>query len=855
MGSHLLLRKRLINQINSSADNVIYLYAPTGYGKTVLARQWAETQLESVIWFDGFATTRTSEIFKEIVKEIRKSIPTLNQPLANFDNISEIDEETLTRFLTVIEKDKSKFHIVIDNAEVIRRDHNEFARFLVSRLPSHVRLLLLTETSPRTSFLQEYGPSRFTIISPAHLQFTQEESMNLAQQFNVDLSKSNVSVLQDLTQGWPLGVHIAISQLEVTRDFKGLIHSIQNKGQDQFTIPAQRILASLTPEQLCLLMQLSFLEVIDAHAALELSENVDAIRILTFLSQDSMVVSQTKFNAPEFVIHPLLRKALISDFQRLKDFSVRVERIVSYLLDKGQVRELTTILLQLGSVDKLLSIIQDENVAQHIYRSIQEAIGVSRIDYLDNWIEVAKYMPIIGEIATGILSFYKGLLNGNLIDTESSLERIKITVADFPRLEAVKWNRDILALESTLYFAQGKLDDCFDKAIQCSEIPAQTIFHSDRHSVSYLQLALWGAVIQDDDSKIKKILKVLQLKNIDKASMHQNAVIHAMHALIAAQEGRFIEAKNELAVPLSSLGSSYSGFFAPYGAYLAEIMIVAESGDHQKGLALLQSAFEQALGARNFPIATTLLGRVAYQQILLGNTDDALASINQSRELIINNSLSDELHLAIDVWEARVRYWLMDEKRADELIARSQTSYLMRAFKAGILINQGNIAKALEITETFDLQIPRQRLTYHLYRAHCFAESPSAQLNEVRQAVEIGSKHGYFKHFLTQRSDVIQQYISLVAESPTPFNERLARAAGIRLNEMMVGNQNAGESLTRREADILRHLGTGLAISQIATNLCISKNTMKTHLKNIYRKLGATGRADAVEKGKKLLKV
>jgi DNA-binding NarL/FixJ family response regulator len=328
-----------------------------------------------------------------------------------------------------------------------------------------------------------------------------------------------------------------------------------------------------------------------------------------------------------------------------------------------------------------------------------------------------------------------------------------------------------------------------------------------------------------------------------------------LHALIAAHEGRFIEAKNELAVPLESDGQKHKGFFASFGGYLAEFMIVSESGDHQKGLALLQAALDQAIGAKNFPMVATLLGRMSYQQVLLGNTEEALLCINQSREMITDNYLSEELHQAVDIWEARVRYWVMDYKRADDLLSRSPDSYLMRAFRAGIYMSKGNNSKALEITETFDLQIPRQKLTYHLYRAHIFSDSSKGQFNEVRQAVEIGSKHGYFNHFLTQRSDVIQQYISLVAESPTPFNERLAKAAGERLNEMMVGSDDPTRSLTRREADILRHLGTGLPIGQIVTDLCVSKNTMKTHLKSIYRKLNATDRNDAVAKGKKLLKI
>ena len=73
------------------------------------------------------------------------------------------------------------------------------------------------------------------------------------------------------------------------------------------------------------------------------------------------------------------------------------------------------------------------------------------------------------------------------------------------------------------------------------------------------------------------------------------------------------------------------------------------------------------------------------------------------------------------------------------------------------------------------------------------------------------------------------------------------------LDEMMVGGQE--QALTRREADILRHLATGLSIAQIALDLRISKNTMKTHLKNIYRKLEVSSRGEAVEKGKKLFKV
>jgi ATP/maltotriose-dependent transcriptional regulator MalT len=61
------------------------------------------------------------------------------------------------------------------------------------------------------------------------------------------------------------------------------------------------------------------------------------------------------------------------------------------------------------------------------------------------------------------------------------------------------------------------------------------------------------------------------------------------------------------------------------------------------------------------------------------------------------------------------------------------------------------------------------------------------------------------------------------------------------------------EKLTNRELEILKHLTTGNPISAIAKQLHISQNTMKTHLRNVYRKLDVDGRYTAVEKARKLL--
>ena len=59
--------------------------------------------------------------------------------------------------------------------------------------------------------------------------------------------------------------------------------------------------------------------------------------------------------------------------------------------------------------------------------------------------------------------------------------------------------------------------------------------------------------------------------------------------------------------------------------------------------------------------------------------------------------------------------------------------------------------------------------------------------------------------------------------------------------------------LTEREQRILRYLPTMLSNAEIGAEVFVSLNTVKTHLRSIYRKLDASrGRADAVDRARRL---
>jgi LuxR family transcriptional regulator, maltose regulon positive regulatory protein len=65
-------------------------------------------------------------------------------------------------------------------------------------------------------------------------------------------------------------------------------------------------------------------------------------------------------------------------------------------------------------------------------------------------------------------------------------------------------------------------------------------------------------------------------------------------------------------------------------------------------------------------------------------------------------------------------------------------------------------------------------------------------------------------------------------------------------------HQGLIDPLSPRELDVLRLLGTHLDGPDIARQLFVSLNTVRTHTKNIYAKLGVNNRRAAVHRGEEL---
>jgi ATP/maltotriose-dependent transcriptional regulator MalT len=125
-----------------------------------------------------------------------------------------------------------------------------------------------------------------------------------------------------------------------------------------------------------------------------------------------------------------------------------------------------------------------------------------------------------------------------------------------------------------------------------------------------------------------------------------------------------------------------------------------------------------------------------------------------------------------------------------------------------------------------------------------------AALTHLTEALRIGAEVGAKANFLSQ-VDLFPLFHKIATKTPTFYHEDISRKATVRMKEINA-SKNIKPELTKREIEIVRHLDSGKPITSIGASLHISHNTMKTHLKNIYRKLAVDGRDQAVEKAKSL---
>ncbi|MEJ2142771.1 MAG: response regulator transcription factor [Gammaproteobacteria bacterium] len=152
--------------------------------------------------------------------------------------------------------------------------------------------------------------------------------------------------------------------------------------------------------------------------------------------------------------------------------------------------------------------------------------------------------------------------------------------------------------------------------------------------------------------------------------------------------------------------------------------------------------------------------------------------------------------------------------------------------------NDNQQYKPLEIFSFCRGQLGNQDL-FAFYNAH-----KGSELEELAASLEI---HGLFYGDVSQEN--LCKGIQAIYDGELWLPRRIIIEQLQRLkrnSKLFPGNGKSHNLLTAREIEILNLIATGAKNTDIASNLCLSVHTIKTHIYHIYKKIDVSNRMQAV---------
>ena len=235
-----------------------------------------------------------------------------------------------------------------------------------------------------------------------------------------------------------------------------------------------------------------------------------------------------------------------------------------------------------------------------------------------------------------------------------------------------------------------------------------------------------------------------------------------------------------------------------------------------------------------------------------GELVEGLGILERARTVLPTGSRSPLIQRA-QVLEARLRIDLGEPARAAEIARAFPRSPTRCLLEARSLLAQGQADRAdatMSGLEANDLGVPRA-IELTALRADVRRQLGLRHSEDLRHLVELGRPQGFVLSVLDGSPGLRDDLVALLRHSPrddyadtlVTVADRMAAHGGV--------NPPSGDSeLSAREQGVLRYLQTRLTTREIAGELFISMNTLKSHLKSVYRKLDASSRSDAVARAR-----
>ncbi|WP_312871473.1 LuxR C-terminal-related transcriptional regulator [Amycolatopsis acididurans] len=845
---HLVSRPRLLSVLDRAREAAVTaVCAPAGFGKTLLLAEWAQRAGDGTIsWISLDSDDNDDRRFWSVLLSALATNPGLREdsPVRTLeipDNPSS-DPAFLAEVVDALDELPQPVSLVLDDLDQLRDPRPLHGlRTLLRHRPSGLRVVLSSRAAPPLPLGRLRLSDDLAEIGAKELNFTFTEARALFTVTGAEVTPAALSRLVEETEGWAVGLRLAAASVACEGGLDGFLAGHDRALREYLE---DELLQQLPGDVREFLRAISIRATVTPALAAALSGRPDAEGLLHELSAQTMMVVREDRAGNQYAMPALLRSYLLAELSRREpdrlaalhalaaDWAKSVGHPAEALAHAAQAMDTaqTQELLRRHAIELFLS---------GAHSVLRRAFGVldDRTVAADPLLAlvVANLYLEAGEVGTADL---------HLAEAQASMP------PERPAEVRVLWQ----LTRSRRAQVQGDLAAILRTAAEVDPAIANGTGLADLAALQHEIPALVGGDPGGARDRVEAVLARAENSGQD----HVVIRCHTMLAALAAAEGD-LRAMTRFARAAEERRGSRGQQGVVEGVAVAVLLGFGELLRGEPGACVDATARIARILPSSSPkivenlqlAAETLRGAAAFE---LGDWREGLQRMRATRRAAERGAtMSAEYAALCAVLEHRAALQLGAGEQAREVLhwsqevlgapgeialmrARTQLSLGRHASAANVLrpLLEGASPAVLKWSEIEGLVVGTQIATR--------TGTPATARRLLGKALTLAESADIWHPLVFAEQDVITTLTGLLGKLGT--GERFA--AQVLARRTRLGCPPVPVPLTERERSVLRLLPTMRSIDEIAEDLTVSPNTVKTHVRGIYTKLNVRRRRDAV---------
>jgi LuxR family transcriptional regulator, maltose regulon positive regulatory protein len=863
------LLKRMDNGLGRKLTLVT---APTGFGKTTLVSMWIASRNFASAWVTLDENDNDpSRFWTYVVSALRTFDSVLGKSALSALNAPQLP--SFQTLLTPLMNDLAKLTepcvlILEDFHAITSKEINESFSFLIQNLPDALHLLLITRTNPDLPLPLLRARNELLEIDTNDLRFNLQESESfLRTSTKTEISSSAIDSLFQKTEGWAAGLQLAALSLQNknTEDIQKFVETFSGSHRYISDYLIKEAFESQSETVRDFLLKTCFLKGLTASLCNATAEIDNSTVLLEHLERDSLFLVRLEQGGSQIwyrynhlfaeSIQLLARqrldeRAIQSLFERASDWyeyhGLLEDAIETALTAKLFERAMTLIekyleihdLRELHTLSRWLELIPRQDVLQHpaICFTFSQIILYSEDRFAPaTAVKIEPFLSAAESIwraqedhsRVGQLLSFRGNVAWWQGNFPKAFEYARQSLGELPESE-IFWCGNSLLIISYEALNEGRILDAQDLILEARALlgAAQNIFGV----LATVQLLGEVFYLQGELEQAEQLNQQILTDAVGDESMLDDRGIASLSLANIAYERNDLEEAERFAMQALDLGKQRANEMLQVQATIRLARIYSAHGNLSGAHELVKS---MEAGVQN----PSLLRELQNAQALFSIHENNISTLEWWVKVVTaenqNTLHMQKEHEAFTL--ARLR--ILEGKPKDAL---AQLEY----WKTDSTEN-GRVRSRVE-------GLVLEALAYHA------DSNPSRATEQLVKALTLGQAKGFRRLFLdegTRMAALIQASLSsLPNRTLSLFATTLMHSFPAEATAHLTVTSSTVhiEALSQQEVRVLRLLVAGLSNTDIARELVVSNNTIKTHVKSIYRKLNVSSRDEARELAKEL---